>query len=224
MKGTGKGWKGESRRHSLSRKGIKTNIDKTKRLSVRNFVARGEQKELKSEYYNDGFDAGQNSAMFNLEDDREELIQKYKDDELGEVIGHLREHQVQMAGDISYDVMYDEEDTPTSTRWIKPSEYAEWEEGYDAGYIETIRNAYLGDNIRGVYDNGGKSADRYSVIFKNGDLVGMSDKPFHPQGFNQFSGNVDNWDLTTLDHLGKRLVFSDIPDDIKDAIEQRLGD
>lgn len=35
------GWKGESRRHSLSRKGIKTNIDKTKRLSVRNFVARG---------------------------------------------------------------------------------------------------------------------------------------------------------------------------------------
>ena len=36
------GWKGESRRHSLSRKGIKTNIDKTKRLSVRNYVARGE--------------------------------------------------------------------------------------------------------------------------------------------------------------------------------------
>ena len=35
------GWKGESRRHSLSRKGIKTNIDKTKRLSVRNFVSRG---------------------------------------------------------------------------------------------------------------------------------------------------------------------------------------
>ena len=35
------GWKGESRRHSLSRKGIKTNIDKTTRLSVRNFVARG---------------------------------------------------------------------------------------------------------------------------------------------------------------------------------------
>ncbi|MCK4545411.1 hypothetical protein KAU43_07720 [candidate division WOR-3 bacterium] len=35
------GWKGESRRHSLSRKGIKTNIDDQKRLSVRNFVARG---------------------------------------------------------------------------------------------------------------------------------------------------------------------------------------
>lgn len=36
-------WKGESRRHSLSRKGIKTNIDQHKRLSVRNYVARGKQ-------------------------------------------------------------------------------------------------------------------------------------------------------------------------------------
>lgn len=37
------GWKGESRRHSLSRKGIRTNINKDQRLSVRNFVARGEK-------------------------------------------------------------------------------------------------------------------------------------------------------------------------------------
>ncbi|MCK4545428.1 hypothetical protein KAU43_07805 [candidate division WOR-3 bacterium] len=44
------GWKGESRRHSLSRKGIKTNIDKTKRLSVRNYVARGKsQRFLKND-------------------------------------------------------------------------------------------------------------------------------------------------------------------------------
>ena len=39
------GWKGESRRHSLSRKGIKTNIGKTKRFDVSNFVARGEDIE-----------------------------------------------------------------------------------------------------------------------------------------------------------------------------------
>lgn len=38
------GWKGESRRHSLSRKGIRTNIDKDKRLSVKNYVARGESQ------------------------------------------------------------------------------------------------------------------------------------------------------------------------------------
>ena len=39
------GWKGESRRHSLSRKGIKTNIDPHKRLSVGNYVARGSPTE-----------------------------------------------------------------------------------------------------------------------------------------------------------------------------------
>ncbi|MCK4545424.1 hypothetical protein KAU43_07785 [candidate division WOR-3 bacterium] len=35
------GWKGESRRHSLSRKGIKTNIDPHTRFAVNDFVARG---------------------------------------------------------------------------------------------------------------------------------------------------------------------------------------
>lgn len=44
------GWKGESRRHSLSRKGIKTNIDKTKRLSVSNFVARGNMTRINVEF------------------------------------------------------------------------------------------------------------------------------------------------------------------------------
>ena len=35
------GWKGESRRHSLARKGVKTVIDDKHRLAVNNFVARG---------------------------------------------------------------------------------------------------------------------------------------------------------------------------------------
>lgn len=34
-------WKGDSRRHSLSRKGIKTNIDQGRRFDVSNFVAKG---------------------------------------------------------------------------------------------------------------------------------------------------------------------------------------
>ena len=38
-------WKGESRRHSLARKGIKTNIDKERRIDVSNFVARGNDDE-----------------------------------------------------------------------------------------------------------------------------------------------------------------------------------
>ena len=35
------GWKGESRRHSLSRKGIKTNLPDGRRFDVSNYVARG---------------------------------------------------------------------------------------------------------------------------------------------------------------------------------------
>ena len=37
----GSGWKGESRRHSLSRKGIKTNLPDGRRFDVSNYVARG---------------------------------------------------------------------------------------------------------------------------------------------------------------------------------------
>lgn len=42
VKRQGSGWKGESRRHSLARKGIKTVIDDHRRLAVNNYVARGE--------------------------------------------------------------------------------------------------------------------------------------------------------------------------------------
>lgn len=216
-------WKGDSRRHSLARKGIKTNIDQDRRLDVSKFVARGNEEE-KSEYYRDGFDAGEFSAMVNLNEDRDELMKAYENKEIGEIVGQVREHQVQMAGDISYDVMHDEDDEPTNTRWIKPSEFDEWQEGFTDGFRNKVRLDYLDNKLRGVYDNGGESVDRYSVIFKDGDLVGMSERPFHPQGFNQFSGNVDDWDLTTFDHLGKKLNIKDVPDVVLDAIEQRLGD
>ena len=54
------GWKGESRRHSLSRKGIKTNIDQHKRLAVNDYVARGSLKAETIELRNflDGYKTG----------------------------------------------------------------------------------------------------------------------------------------------------------------------
>jgi len=46
-------------------------------------------------------------------------------------------------------------------------------------------------NIR-IYDNGGASFDRYTVVFMNEPeyqparhALGMSEHPFHPQGFGQ---------------------------------------
>lgn len=42
-----------------------------------------------------------------------------------------------------------------------------------------------------VFDNGGETLDRYTVIDRQGDMLGMSEDP---TGFSQFSGNcVDNY-------------------------------
>jgi hypothetical protein len=41
-----------------------------------------------------------------------------------------------------------------------------------------------------VFDNKGKTYDRYTVIFWNGDVLGASEDPFHPLGFGQYCGNI----------------------------------
>ena len=56
MKGKGSGWKGESRRHSLARKGVKTVLPDGRRFDVSKFVAKGDFKpkslqDLASYYY-----------------------------------------------------------------------------------------------------------------------------------------------------------------------------
>lgn len=33
-----------------------------------------------------------------------------------------------------------------------------------------------------ILDNGGRTADRYTVRFRNGDYLGLSENPTHPQG------------------------------------------
>ena len=45
MKRQGSGWKGESRRHSLARKGVKTVLPDGRRFDVSNFVARGVERK-----------------------------------------------------------------------------------------------------------------------------------------------------------------------------------
>ena len=52
------GWKGESRRHSLARKGIRTNIDQDRRFDVSTFVAKGRK------YPEDAFETGDKLQAF----------------------------------------------------------------------------------------------------------------------------------------------------------------
>lgn len=74
-----------------------------------------------------------------------------------------------------------------------------------------------------VYDNGGATFDRYTVVFtrighKHGMrgrsyYLGMSANPFHPQGYGMHGENDGAIDRPTYSHLGKRIRFADLPVD-----------
>ncbi len=94
-----------------------------------------------------------------------------------------------------------------------------------------------------IYDNEGRSCDRYTVVFsgsynnigkkareqKNNyhPYVGMSESPFHPQGFCQHGEEpylIDamngKWppSIGKKNHLGTRIAFSDLPQDCKKVV------
>ena len=83
-----------------------------------------------------------------------------------------------------------------------------------------------------VYDNGGKTIDRYTVVFSSlknlsegrGSIhtyIAMSSTPFHPQGFYQHGENQGvPIDYPTYGHLGKKMVFADLPLDCQYAVLQ----
>ena len=81
-----------------------------------------------------------------------------------------------------------------------------------------------GQPIR-VYDNGGRTYDRYTVVYiakpeRQARLfasVGMSKNPFHPQGFGQHCTAMPG------KHLGRRILFSALPDDCQKLVNQDLA-
>jgi hypothetical protein len=83
--------------------------------------------------------------------------------------------------------------------------------------------------IHSVYDNEGETFDRYTVfysgrgVFHPSDLrmrmhVGMSEHPFHPQGFGQHGYGMPGR------HVGKRIKFEDLPPDCQKLVLQDLED
>jgi len=73
-----------------------------------------------------------------------------------------------------------------------------------------------------VYDNGGETFDRYTVIIDN-DVFGMSENPLSASGFNQWCG--DAYQLQTPhDYLGKDVTQEIFKDEIMvKAIVQRIN-
>jgi len=87
-----------------------------------------------------------------------------------------------------------------------------------------------------IYDNGGETFDRYTVVFTGkyrgivpyrsrseskysgvtgGQFVhlGMSQNPYHPQGFGQHGFSDTQIDRPTYGHLGRKIKWEDLPAD-----------
>lgn len=80
-----------------------------------------------------------------------------------------------------------------------------------------------------VYDNGGESIDRYTVVFtgrytqKTGGehwYLGMSGAPFHPQGMGQHGESQKQIDWPSYGHLGKKIPFEKLPADCQQCALQ----
>ena len=83
------------------------------------------------------------------------------------------------------------------------------------------------DGVLGIYDNNGKSFDRYTVVYDPWEYQGklifpylaMSDNPFHPQGFAQH-GELS---FRYTKQSGEKVInFSELPVDCQKVIESDL--
>src|SRR5437868_4670533 len=78
-----------------------------------------------------------------------------------------------------------------------------------------------------VFDNGGKSIDRYTVVFLQQPersvntfaALAMSNNPTHPQGFCQHTTAMLG---RTWKHLGKRITLSGLPWDCQSIVRAEL--
>lgn len=77
-----------------------------------------------------------------------------------------------------------------------------------------------------IYDAGDDVYDRYTVVYLNEperkkdmfECVGMSEHPFHPQGFGQHSTAMRG------SHLGKVISFDQLPPDCQKLVRRDLAD
>lgn len=69
-----------------------------------------------------------------------------------------------------------------------------------------------------VYDNGGQSIDRYTVIIDN-DVYTMSTNALSPNGFNQYYGSVG--DILRWENVGQEVSLMTLPKEVYTAIKDR---
>ena len=86
-----------------------------------------------------------------------------------------------------------------------------------------------------IYDNGGKTLDRYTVLFtkkRNAPIqdggqfmyLGMCHMPNSPSGYCQSGSSVMMIDSNGYSHLGKRISFDDLPIGNKNIVQSTYKD
>jgi len=85
--------------------------------------------------------------------------------------------------------------------------------------INEMTHTHFANKINSVWDNGGETADRYTVVMKDGAGLGLSDNPDHPQGFSQWDDGVKPGS-----HLGKKITFQKLPPKVQKHVLSRLSD
>jgi len=73
-----------------------------------------------------------------------------------------------------------------------------------------------------IFDNGGKTADRFTLINCWGDVFGFDENPFNPLGFGQYSGNINQWKSKSTKHLGNRISFDELTEEAKEFVKDRI--
>lgn len=67
-----------------------------------------------------------------------------------------------------------------------------------------------------IVDNGGSTADRYTVVFSDGSYIGMSGAPTHPQGVSMWGEDIDPATVEGWVENGEAvdLALGDLPEDL----------
>ena len=83
------------------------------------------------------------------------------------------------------------------------------------GFDETFEEGGMLE-IDTIYDNGGESADRYTLIDEDGDMYGIGGREV-----NIYLGNRSEFP-SDLSYLGKIVEYEDLSDEVKKEIDKRL--
>ena len=101
----------------------------------------------------------------------------------------------------------------------------------------TIQHPKRGRLVCKIWDNGGATADRYTIAFKGKHYphygmtvpyLSANESPFHPQGIgmycelSQIHIGGDMPFRGSQKHLGKRIAFDDLPDQVKKFVMQSI--